>query len=290
MGIDSKIAWTDHTANFWLGCSKIADGCTNCYASAFANRIGADVWGRTKPRRYVASTRAMIQRVERQAAREGTRPRIFVSSLSDFFDNGELPVVDHHGRPLTQDAPGSLAVALGAGRPLTIEHLREAAWQMIDAAPHVDFLILTKRPQAVRAHWYGDGAHRRNVWLGVSAATDAEYAVAMQALDELRDLARYTFISAEPLIAAAQPRFEGDAGARPPDWVIVGGESGPHARPCQIAWIQTFVRERARCPQGPRLYVKQLGDRVSDYPFPLSPKGGDPAEWPADLRIREFPG
>lgn len=86
------------------------------------------------------------------------------------------------------------------------------------------------------------------------------------------------------------------------DWVIVGGESGPGARPCDVAWIRSIVQQCKAASA--RVFVKQLGaapiERVlggTDVPLTLRPvplgltdrKGGDPEEWPADLRVREFP-
>lgn len=54
MGTDSKIAWTHHTFNHWIGCEKIAPECANCYAAEYAERYGIDVWGKHKPRRLTA--------------------------------------------------------------------------------------------------------------------------------------------------------------------------------------------------------------------------------------------
>ena len=296
MGIDSNIAWTDHTANFWIGCTKVAQGCKFCYAENYAKRVGADVWGPTKPRRFVASAHGLVERINRAAeAQPGEpRPRVFVSSLCDFFDDPEIGVIDHIGRTLRIDPRDQgLATLTGTDEHpegydlLTVGHLRRAAWQTIDNSPNVDFLILTKRPGVVRAAWHNEQA-RANVWLGVSAATDDEYTDAMQQLDALRDLVRYTFISAEPMIEDIRPRLDGFGGTKPPTWVIVGGESGSHARPCRAAWIRKFVE--ARRPGAAKLFVKQLGSNVPDYSGCNHPKGGEPEEWPADLRVRELPG
>jgi hypothetical protein len=80
-----------------------------------------------------------------------------------------------------------------------------------------------------------------------------------------------------------------------PDWVIVGGESGPHARPCDIAWIRDVVRQCRAA--GVPVFVKQLGSRpvIGDFPgkrlYHLRDRhGGNMAEWPEDIRVREFPG
>jgi protein gp37 len=72
-------------------------------------------------------------------------------------------------------------------------------------------------------------------------------------------------------------------------WVIVGGESGPGARPCDLAWVRSVVRQCQAA--GVPVFVKQLGAnaRVNGVVQSLHKKGGRPEEWPADLRVREFP-
>jgi protein gp37 len=144
-----------------------------------------------------------------------------------------------------------------------------------------------------------------NVWLGVSAEDQ-------QRADEriphlLATPAAVRFVSAEPLIGRINllkvPGLNkcGQAGVDiiRSFWVIVGGESGPGARPCDVEWIRDIVRQ-CRVPGVP-VFVKQLGKVcVEDMPLPsggfgrspLRPrhsKGGDPAEWSNDLRVREFP-
>jgi hypothetical protein len=79
------------------------------------------------------------------------------------------------------------------------------------------------------------------------------------------------------------------------DWVIVGGESGPHARPCDVDWIRSIVTQCREA--GVPCFVKQLGGNPIEpdgsgfvkHVMPRDPKGGDPAEWPEDLRVRELP-
>lgn len=291
MGVESKIAWTDATINFWIGCAKVAQGCTHCYAETFAHRIGADVWGKSKPRRFVKSAVPNVHSLGRLSKRDGVRRRLFVSSLSDFFDAGHLPLVDQFGRACYVTPRGEIVVAeglKGCGTLLTVDTARRQAWDAIDANPQQDYLILTKRPQNVIKSWGGNKI-RDHVWLGVSAATDTEYTEAMHALAKLRKFCRFTFISLEPQIERVYPRFAGHQDVKPPDWVIVGGESGHQARPNRVAWIRKFVQARKAHPRGPRLFVKQLGSNCVDYEK-YSGKGEDPGEWPTDLRIREYPG
>lgn len=291
MAETSKIAWTDATINFWIGCAKVAQGCRNCYAEGFAKRVGADVWGQDKPRRLVIGAHQTAHKLERAFRKDPAlrRRRAFVSSLSDFFDEATAPIVDHLGRAIYV-ADGGVRTATPTSHRLTVGHLRAEAWETMTTTAGVDFLILTKRPENVLGYWYDRGKPLDNIWLGISAATDAEYTNAIEWLHELRPLARYTFISAEPMVENITPRLDGFSRYHGPDWVIVGGESGHHARPCRVEWIRRFVEARRRSPNGARLFVKQLGSNCADRAGLTDEKGGDPEEWPADIRVREFPG
>jgi protein gp37 len=162
-----------------------------------------------------------------------------------------------------------------------------------------------------------------NVWLGVS--TEDQKRADERIPHLLRCPAAVRFISAEPLLGPIDLRFpefipwecaggpneceHGYAAGIPCpkclpqiDWVIVGGESGPGARPCNVEWIRSIIGQCKAA--GVPVFVKQLGaywaklhspmrrvrngfERVRKVP--VDPKGGDPAEWPADLRVREFP-
>lgn len=178
--------------------------------------------------------------------------------------------------------------------------------------------------------------YRTNLWLGTSVATQADAERNIPLLLECRELCPVLFLSAEPLIEpidlriAWRCRYCGghDGGGADlhcsgcgrsgemPNWVIVGGESGSHARPCSVDWIRSIVRQCSAA--GVPCFVKQLGahvvdprsvgDRHSGIPdsecwpsgrdtkvdhngrvFLSDRKGGDMAEWPEDLQIREFP-
>jgi protein gp37 len=136
-----------------------------------------------------------------------------------------------------------------------------------------------------------------NVWLGVSvedqATADARIPLLLQTPAAVR------FISAEPLLAQINLRdVDGwlDALASGPprlSWVIAGGESGPKARPCDVAWIRSIVQQCQAA--GVPAFVKQLGTNprwAGADVSPIAPARGkcaDPAEWPADLRVRQFP-
>jgi len=132
-------------------------------------------------------------------------------------------------------------------------------------------------PEHLRPKW-----PLHNVWLGTSVESE-QY---RHRIDRLRGTdARVKFLSLEPLLG---PLPDLDLGGI--DWVIVGGESGPGARPCDVEWIRAIV-EQCRDAKVP-VFVKQLGARPVNGSMPLrlrSRKGNDPAEWPEDLRRREMP-
>jgi protein gp37 len=140
-----------------------------------------------------------------------------------------------------------------------------------------------------------------NVWLGHSIAnkTDADRDIAIF----LESPAAVHFLSVEPLLGPVdlRPWLHGheDAGTPPLDWVIVGGESGPGARPCNVQWIRSIVgqcKDAGCCVFCEAARAQPLIDVRDDRTIsgwrkrPLRDrKGGDWSEWPEDLRIREFP-
>ena len=155
--------------------------------------------------------------------------------------------------------------------------------------PRHTFQILTKRPERMAEYMAGRAAvSPPNVWLGTSVENQA-------AADEriphlLETAAAVRFLSCEPLLGPLTT-----LGLRGLNWVIVGGESGPNARPCNIDWIRAIVQQCREA--GVPCFVKQLGSHPigrhsSGFDFRLKlkdRKGGDPAEWPEDLRLREMP-
>ena len=186
-------------------------------------------------------------------------------------------------------------------------------------APRHTFQVLTKRAEAMRAYFAGDGlydriidaadrvrvkrpdlvrvgisnpaagAFRPWVWLGVSVE-DRKHG--LPRIEHLRETpAACRFLSVEPLLEDL-----GELDLRGIHWVIVGGESGHGARPCDISWIRSVVDQARRA--GVAVFVKQLGADPVDTPVPgyttgipgiRHRKGGNPLEWPEDLRVQELP-
>jgi protein gp37 len=129
-----------------------------------------------------------------------------------------------------------------------------------------------------------------NVWIGTSVENQATADTRIPELLEVPAAVRW--LSCEPLLGPidlgiCDMPYTGIG----PDWVVAGGESGPKARTCDVAWIRDLV-EQCRDAEIP-VFVKQLGSRPFDLdlqPSLKDSKGGDPSEWPEDLRVREYPG
>lgn len=271
----TSIAWTDFTSNpigyhsretgasTWA-CIKASEGCQNCYAESLAKRY-------RKGGPFTVGQMAKAEPVwdEREAhrmltAKDIAGKRVFVGDMTDIFG------------------------------PWVPDEMLDRLFFTMALRPNVNFQLLTKRPARMRA--YLADADRMyvlrstiedaagspvpwplpNVWLGVSAENQAR---ADERIPELLATpAAIRFVSAEPLLGAI------DLSTLPPhphnqslDWMIVGGESGPGARPCDVAWIREIV---GQCRDaGVPVFVKQ-------------DSGPRPGEWgriPDDLRVRQFP-
>src|SRR5919206_5337840 len=230
MGAKTEIEWTDHTFNTHWGCLEVSPGCDHCYARELARRFGRDVWG--PPHR---STRMVTSDVywrqplawDRAAAAEGRQHRVFCASMADVFE--------FH----PQLAP-----------------MRAQLWALIDRTPHLDWQLLTKRPMNIARMlppaWLE--MPRPNVWLGTSVEDQARADLRIPHL--VRVPARVRFLSCEPLLEPVDlAPWLGEL-----HWVITGGGRGPHARPCDPAWIRA-VRDQCQAA-GVALFHKQWGGRT----------------------------
>lgn len=287
MGEITAIEWTDHTFNAWIGCAKVSAECKHCYAEVetFARRErarGLELWGANAARHVTSDANWKKPRAwNRAAEKAGVRRRVFCSSMSDVFEDRK-----------DLDLP------------------RARLWKLIRETPWLDWLLLTKRPEDAARLWQmaalaaqeldikNDApAWLPNIWLGATAGTQETADERIPHL--LRVPAAVRFLSCEPLLGevllhkwlAGAGQWPADA-AGGIDWVIGGGESGPGARPCDIAWLRSLRDQCAAA--GVPYFNKQLGARPEMSPGPISwpctePKGGDPDEWPKDLRVREHP-
>lgn len=220
MAVTTAISWTDHTFNIAWGCVKVSPGCKNCYADLLSRRYGNDVWGPNKPRR-VFGDKHWKEPVKwnRVAETEGTRKRVFCSSMCDVFE-------DHR----------------------TIDAEREKLWPLIRMTPWLDWQLLTKRAERIAANLPADwGQGYRNVWLGVSIENN-DY---VERADYLRRIpATVRFISYEPALG---PLDALDLTGI--DWLIYGGESGPRFRKHELNWPRQ-MRNKCR-EQGVAFFYKQ---------------------------------
>ena len=102
MAQDSKIEWTHHTANLWIGCVEVHDGCDNCYARVLNHRWGKENWGNKVPRRAVKKVWSDFKKFQKLAKEAGEVHRVFVGSMMDIFEK-PMPVVDSKGIRLKMD-------------------------------------------------------------------------------------------------------------------------------------------------------------------------------------------
>lgn len=283
MGENTSIAWTDHTFNPWWGCQRVSPGCENCYAETFAHRLRLPIWGPKSDRRFFGNKHWNEPlKWNAAAAKSGIRVRVFCASMADVFeDRAELR--EHRARLHT----------------------------LIRATPALDWLLLTKRPQNVARLWHEahvdafNGADSlgltwdRNAWLGVTAEDQRRADERIPVLLGL-DGPAVRFVSYEPAIGPVdfRPWLHDSTCADPDvcicstprevalDWIIVGGESGHGARPFDVEWAGSTIDECAAA--GVACFVKQLGAKPIDHPT-RDHKGGDMAEWPEEIRVRQFP-
>lgn len=284
MGENTKIEWATHTFNPWIGCTKVAPGCTHCYAESLAKRTGSAVWGQAGTRVKTSPANwAKPLKWNREAEKAGVRQRVFCASLADVFEDWQGPIHDHRGevfwitpegQPIatTDERAATSELPAQGCRQMSLDDLRRDLFALIDATPHLDWLLLTKRPENIRrmlvphslenvpghvSQNEGDGKviiKRHNLWLGTSISDQATTDRNVPELLKCRDLAPVLFLSAEPLLGpiefsnvtrrsdcVAQLGKPAMAGI---DWVIVGGESGHGARPMNPAWARGL---RAQC-------------------------------------------
>lgn len=325
MGETTKIQWADASWSPWHGCTKVAPECANCYAAKDAprNPQTLGIWG-PSGRRVVAaeSSWKRVQSWNRKAERDGVWLRVF-PSICDPFEAWDGPMITHDGDEVRKCVAcgwqGTLPLIMRTGGPqkslydcpqcgkpsqlATMQDVREWFFRLIDSTPNIDWLLLTKRPENIREMWpnretvaiagpgleYQDRvSYRKNVWLLASAGSQATLDKFAPALQQCRDLCPVIGYSAEPLLEATDYRLS----EYPVDWIIAGGESGPKARSCDVEWIRSILDQ---CKvSGTACFVKQLGAKpfmgVKGFgPVIRHPKGGEMAEWPRDLCVRETP-
>lgn len=281
----SAIEWTEQTWNPVTGCDRVSPGCDNCYALTLAKRLKAMGQPRYQrdgdPRTSGPGFGLTVHPDALDIPLRRRKPTLwFVNSMSDLFHRDVPPdfiaavfarmlVTPQHTYQVLTKRPQRMARLLDDPQfGVELGHLAEdmLGGRGVDPMP---FLTVESRVDA-------GGPLFPNVWLGTSIEFD-HYA---WRADHLRAAdAAIRFLSLEPLLGPL-PSLD----LTGIDWVIVGGESGPGARPMQLAWVDDIL---ARCrAAGVPAFVKQLGSALGQ---PGDPKGGDPAFWPPELRVREYP-
>ena len=298
MATNTKIEWTHHTFNPWRGCTKVSPGCANCYAEAGSKRNPAVLgeWGPHGKRVLAAGHYWRLPLKWDQEARiAGERRRVFCASLADVFEDwrgdpegvgqltchktGELLSVNKRGHIWPMGWPSLSDGDDWGAREYTMDDARQRLFALIRSTPNLDWLLLTKRPDRMRDWVYRQtdtltgavsGGHfprdLSNVWLGVSVEDQQRAEERIPLL--LQTPAAVRFLSCEPLLGpinltvasrltmrneAPQPRW-----IRQLDWVIVGGESGYHARPMHPDWARS-IRDQCQTA-GVAFFFKQWGE------------------------------
>jgi protein gp37 len=284
--IETKISWTDATANFWEGCTKVSDGCRHCYAENRDIRYHeGSHWGKGAPRKpvkngpeTVAALQALAAKGEFQecpdCGRRGrawelpctcgcgisraTAPRIFSLSLGDWLDP-EVPVA-----------------------------IRTPLFDAIAEAPDCDFMLLTKRPENFRAamelalcHAKEPTADMIDSWMRGNPPLNVAVGITLEGQTEIERgrpfrwmaiPASRRFISAEPLLG---PMTIPHAVLQATDLLIVGGESLTQARPCHPGWVLGL--ERQALAAGVAFHFKQWGEWAPMDIVPMPVNRSQPA-------------
>ena len=256
MAQDSKIEWTNHTANLWWGCAEVHEGCDNCYAKALSHRYdgGKPLWGKGTPRRMVKSFFKDLDKYQRLAKSVGGVHRVFVGSMMDIFEK-PMPLIDSKGDLLAN----------------TTENLRNKFFTSITDGqyPNLMFLLLTKRPSNINKYipesWKIDPP--KNVMFGTSPVNQE---TADKLIMRLLEVEGKRFLSIEPQLDSIN--IQGYLFTGMIDWVIQGGESGHGKRPFYLDWAY-YMKQQCESTNTP-YFFKQI-DKIQPIP--------------QDLLIRQFP-
>lgn len=270
----SNIEWTGKTWNPTVGCSRKSDGCINCYAETLTRRLAA--MGQTKyqgllneQNRFNGTVR--LSESDLDLPLNVKKPTTwFVNSMSDLFhENMDYAWID------------KVFQTMGAADDRGLGH---------------EFQVLTKRSEQMLDYMRSGRAYKawngprlateafppRNIWVGVSVENQRE----KHRIDDLRKTpAAIRFVSFEPLLEGL-----GTLDLTGIDWAILGGESGPGSRSCDLEWMRAIKRQ---CDSfGTKVFVKQTGSKPFSDSLPVqitSRKGGLLIDLPKDLQVREFP-
>ena len=244
MAQNSKIEWTDHTANLWHGCTKVHEGCDNCYACSLSKRYGREIWGNDKPRNAVDSVWKDLIKFQKDALKDNVKRMVFVGSMMDIFEK-PMPIVKFNGLPFN--------VFNGIERgDFTTDDLRQYFFNnIVSDCPNLIFLLLTKRPSNINKYipesWKLNPPS--NVMFGTSPVNQSTFNTLVPQLNQVNGK---RFLSIEPLLGKIE-----NIDLTGIDWVIVGGESGPKSRPIEENWV-LHIRDYCQSQNIP-FFFKQWG-------------------------------
>lgn len=290
MAETSNISWTDSTFNPWEGCQKVGPGCDNCYAENRNARFAggqAINWGPGAPRRRMSfgSWRKPKTWNSQHAAffaEHGRRRRVFCASLADWLD------LDVHIRDFV-DLLELVRVTTNLDWQLLTKRIGNWRKRLQEAA---DWIAEPSQSEQFKelGQWLDNwlkGKPPENVLIGATVVNQEE---AERDIPKLLSVpAAQRFLSMEPLLGLVNL-----TSFRVPnrilrnmvpaidrlDWIIVGGESGPGARPMELGWA---IHLRDQCHEaGVAFFMKQMGGAKD--------KKDDLSALPEELRIRQFPG
>jgi protein gp37 len=211
MGNKTKIRTADHTMSFWIGCSRVSEGCKNCYAESFHRftKWTPDFWTVTRAK----TTWRNPAKWQRDAAAMGKVDIVFGDSLDDFFH----PAADQW---------------------------RGEAWRIVRSTPNLLWRFTTKRADLVADRLPADwGTGYPNVWLGTTCEM-RKYLWRLDAIKKVPAAAHY--LAAEPLLEDLMPDLADHVQGI--DWAVVGGESGGGCRTMDPQWarnIRDLCRDRS---------------------------------------------
>jgi protein gp37 len=259
-------------------CERVSPECDHCYSETNNKRcLPYNGTGLPFDRRSRDLVEMIVdEKVEAWPRRWREPKRIFVESQSDLF--GEF-------------VPDGMVLRIFTDMWSVKRHTYQVLTKRAERAAFLGSSVLTPQP---------------HIWMGFSAGNQEQFDARWRHMRKLADAGWLVFCSAEPLLGPIDMRQALKEGLR---WVIPGGESGAGARACRVAWVRSIVSQCGDA--GVACFVKQLGRQPSvegakrwdkpaavwrmvkhpnDYrPRLKSKSGADPAEWPKDLRVQQFP-
>jgi protein gp37 len=247
---DSKISWTHHTVNFWMGCTKVSAGCRECYAEGECARFDHAEWGDDADRTPVKSAHPNARKFDRAAREKECQDVVFCASLSDIFEDRA-----------------------------DVEELREAAWKTIRETPNLVWILLTKRPENIAPMLPADWGEEGYPNVCLAATVENSDPKVLERIDILRRVpARWRMLSVEPLIGPLDLQGQLDG----IHMVVCGGESGKKGdpnviRPMHPDWARA-VRDACLDAEVP-FFFKQWGSWCTTKPAPTIRENPAQVEW-----------